>query len=247
MFKYLILFFLFFCQFSFACKCSIPTAEMAMDEADEIFVGNLLKIDTVNKQYFGTLESFIKYTFQVKKSWKSKQNKIIEVTSLSRCSKLTDKIGNDYLIVAYKYEDTLRLACGAKDLNRKSFGIKERISDKYQVSLQEEFDHISNIPKELFSKIIDGGISIQVLSINQEESENLYYNYPQFYSSVYIDKGSNAGLYKGIDFCRYLDDKWKFLTVYEVHETYALAISTVSNSENSAQVSEQYKSCMLLR
>jgi hypothetical protein len=219
---------------------------MAMDEAEEIFIGNLLKIDTVNKQYLGTLENFIKYTFQVKKSWKSKQNKTIEVTSLSRCSRLTDKIGNNYLVVAYKYKDTLRLACGAKDLNRKPFGIRERTSDKYEVSFQEELDYLSSLSKKEFNKIMSGGILIEVQSINQVETEESY-NTTQYFTSVYINNGSNDGLYNGLDFCRGTENDWKYLTVYEVHKTYALAIEVAYNSGDTVGVGEQYKSCILFQ
>jgi len=220
---------------------------MLMDEAEEIFIGKLLKTKIVSETIFDEPEDVKKYTFEVEKSWKSNSGKIIEVTSISHCSRLIGEEGTHYLIFAYKYKDILQLACSSKDLDRKPFRITKRVGDKYKVNFQKELDHISSLPTILFNKIMSGSISIEVLGIDQEETEDNY-NYQQTFTSVYINLGSNDGLYNGMDFCHETEyeNSGKSLTVYKVHETYSLAVFSDIRSGHTVEVGEKYKSCMLL-
>ncbi|ALQ10001.1 hypothetical protein WNY97_17325 [Pseudoalteromonas fuliginea] len=247
MLKYLILSLLFISQMVFACKCHPPSAEMVMDEAEEIFIGKLLKTKSFTETIFEEPEDFVKYTFEVEKSWKSSRGKEIEVTSLSHCSRLIGEAGTRYLIFAYKYKDTLQLACSSKNLDRKPFRKLKRVSDKYDVNFQKELDHISSLSTLQFNKIMSGGISIEVLGIDQEETENTSV-YPTTFTSVYINLGSNNGLYNGMDFCheKEFENSGKSLTVYKVHETYSLAVFSKIRSEHTVEVGEKYKSCALM-
>lgn len=112
--KILFLTFIFLTYFkSFACSCNDQPYEKAIDWADEIFIGRLIKINQLysidyeqseqasGKKYIGAYYA----EFEIEKKWKGNKRKYIKIYQKSNsCTLDFSNLGKKYLVYA-KNED----------------------------------------------------------------------------------------------------------------------------------------------
>lgn len=89
---------------SLSCVCDTIAFEEAVEWADEIFVGSVIKAEVIDAKEY-VFNRRWKYTFQVTEKWKGSSHSVIEIYHEgSSCDPYFDIYQTEYLIYASEYD-----------------------------------------------------------------------------------------------------------------------------------------------
>lgn len=98
-----------------SCSCDLTPYDRAVQNADEIFFGQVIKveiIDRIKPEYHEEFEktyysrAFVKVTFDVHKKWKGSPKRFVEIYQWTSSCMMSFDFREDYIVYASKYENS---------------------------------------------------------------------------------------------------------------------------------------------
>ncbi len=128
--------------FACECMCTMTTFEHAIESSDEIFTGNIIKIEKVkNGFYFFEDEKITewiwKYQFKIDKKWKGDNSAIVTVWFAGNDCGIFDNINAKYLVYATRFGRINPNSFFLRKDNRLSTWVCSRTVGEYSIRNKE--------------------------------------------------------------------------------------------------------------